>query len=519
MSLSNYSLNQRLNYILTLLQGLTPPPVGGYVTINGSQIIGTGTKTFTILPECSVVPTTNAQLVNKLYVDGLTADDTLQEVLTAGNTATGSHATITLTDTDTGGQANPILTLNNTNATGSVAMEVYKNKPSAVVAGDVLFNQSVYGNDSGLAKQEYTRISHTIRDGTGGTEDGSIEFGCFVNGAFANFLQINGVENEINATKPIDMVGNNIRSSTGSMTLTTALSTGLGNITATAKGSLTLASTTESMTLTTALSTGLGNITATAKGSLTLASATDQVLVNNNLTMATNKTITLTDNAPNVTSTIIGNGALVINDITTSDIATLSPQALSFGTSAPSTTYYTPSGFSNSDNSIVCNSSNGFYLNYGSAVNRTNLDLTTFEMYNSGGNLIDQVAIQNNGAGNPVFNMLSTDNTTGIPTPILRQAGISNQELNLNYSDLLLGTSTTLRLTNTTGGSGTLSYINTADASPLLITSNKSIEINTAIDLVLGGASIQSGTSSGSSGSYLRILLNGVYYKLALDND
>ena len=32
------------------------------------------------------------------------------------------------------------------------------------------------------------------------------------------------------------MVGNNIRSSTGSMTITTALSTGLGNITATAKG-------------------------------------------------------------------------------------------------------------------------------------------------------------------------------------------------------------------------------------------------------------------------------------------
>lgn len=49
-----------------------------------------------------------------------------------------------------------------------------------------------------LNKQEYTRISHTIRDGASGTEDRSIEFGCFTAGAFNNFLQIiNGVENEI----------------------------------------------------------------------------------------------------------------------------------------------------------------------------------------------------------------------------------------------------------------------------------------------------------------------------------
>ena len=165
--------------------------------------------------------------------------NTLQQVLDTGNTATGVNATITLTDTDVGGQANPMLTMTNTNATGSVALEVYKNKPTAGVAGDVLYNQSVYGKDSGNAKQEYTRVSHTLRDSAAGVEDGSIEFGCFVNGAMATFLQINGNENEINATKPIDMVGNNIRSSVGSMTITTTLSAGLGNITTAAKGDTT----------------------------------------------------------------------------------------------------------------------------------------------------------------------------------------------------------------------------------------------------------------------------------------
>ena len=51
---------------------------------------------------------------------------------------------------------------------------------------------------------------------------------------------------------------------------------------------------------------------------------------------------------------------------------------------------------------------------------------------------------------------------------------------------------------------------------------NGSIELkvnDTSGDLLLTGTNLQSGTSTGSSGQYLRIKLNGVYYKLALDND
>ena len=144
-------------------------------------------------------------------------------------------------------------------------MEVYKDKPTAGVAGDVLFSQSVYGKDSGNAKQEYTRISHTLRDGAAGVEDGSIEFGCFVNGAFANFFQINGNENEMNALKPLDMVGNNIRSSTGSMTITTVLSTGLGNITTAAKGDI-------SSTCVNASITATGNLALTGTADVSISS-------------------------------------------------------------------------------------------------------------------------------------------------------------------------------------------------------------------------------------------------------
>jgi hypothetical protein len=180
-----------------------------------------------------------------------------------------------LTSSTTGGQSNPILTLTNTNATGSVALEVFKDKPTAGVAGDVLFNQSVYGKDSFLNKQEYTRITHTLRDGTGGVEDGSIEFGCFVNGSFNNFLQINGNQNEVNCLKTLDMGSNNITTTTGDMTIQTTSSSGNGDLTITAKRELQLLSAGDDITISTASSTGAGDIDITGKGgSITTITAT-----------------------------------------------------------------------------------------------------------------------------------------------------------------------------------------------------------------------------------------------------
>jgi hypothetical protein len=55
--------------------------------------------------------------------------------------------------------------------------------------------------------------------------------GCFVNGAFANFLQINGNENEVNCLKVLDMGGNNIRTTAGNITLdATSAPSGVGDI-------------------------------------------------------------------------------------------------------------------------------------------------------------------------------------------------------------------------------------------------------------------------------------------------
>jgi len=150
-------------------------------------------------------------------------------------------------------------------------------------------------------------------------------------------------------------------------------------------------------------------------------------------------------------------------------------------------------------------------------VNYTQLDLDTFQMYNTGGALIDQIAFQNNGVGNPVFNLLTTDNTN--PSPLIQFVGISNQGMNITYNDVGAGANTDLQLKSNTGGSGQLSYTNTDPTQTLTISSNCTIELSTTQDLKLTGASLQSVTSSGSASQYLRINLNGTFYKIALDND
>jgi hypothetical protein len=155
--------------------------------------------------------------------------------ISAGTTGANQNAT-TILNSGIGGQVNPMLTMTNTNASGSVALEVYKNKPTASVGGDVLFNQSVYGKDGANNKQEYTRITHSVRDNTSGTEDGSIEMSCFVNGSVNTFLQLNGIENEVNCLKNLDMTGKNIVANTGDMIISTLSSTGTGNLSVQAKG-------------------------------------------------------------------------------------------------------------------------------------------------------------------------------------------------------------------------------------------------------------------------------------------
>jgi hypothetical protein len=150
---------------------------------------------------------------------------------------TGNANPNTFLSSGAGGATNPMIRMENTNATGSCALEVYKNKPTAGLNGDVLYNQSVFGKDSTNAKQEYTRISHTIRESVAGTEDGSIEFGVFTNGSIQNYIQINGNDlsnGEVNILRPLDLASG----STG--LIKTSVAGGSINITADTTGTVAL---------------------------------------------------------------------------------------------------------------------------------------------------------------------------------------------------------------------------------------------------------------------------------------
>jgi hypothetical protein len=222
---------------------------------------------------------------------GATTSSLTPTTSTITNTgATGGASVLTsnslsITDKDVGGSANPpILSLVNTNATGSIYQEVYKNKPTAGANGDVLFQQSVFGKDGGNAKQEFTRTTHTIRDFTAGIEDGSIEMGCFVNGTYANFLQLNGNQNEVNCLKTLDMGGNDILTSTGGLNVSTTGSTGSGDINITGKAGsiMTLSSTQINLN-----STGGNNVNLTSTGDINLSAVNNLIFTGTNLQSAT----------------------------------------------------------------------------------------------------------------------------------------------------------------------------------------------------------------------------------------
>jgi len=413
---------------------------------------------------------------------GITANN----VILTSNNLTSTTDTLTVKGLTSGYTSSPNIIVENAlasagNTTGVPSTKYYKSGRTTVL-NDVIMSQQFNAKNYANVEKTYGKIECSITGASAITgDDGALDFYTLINGVNQNVLRLNGADNENNTFRPFDLNGNALKTSVTNLEINSTSSTGTGQIILTPK-------------------------------------ATSNVNVNGDLLMTTDKTITLNDSSPNAVQTVIGNGQVLINDVT-NGLTTFQDQS-TFGiqNGTPTTTLYSINGFACNDNSIQCNSANGFYMNYGSPTNFTQLDLDTFEMYNTGGTLIDQITMGNNGTGNPVFNILSTDNTN--PSPLLRQTGISNQSIGFTYTDVGAGTGTNLQLTDNTGGSGQLNYTNTIDPTQTLtISSNCTIELSTTQDLQLTGVNLQAVTSSGPASQYFRIKLNGTFYKIALDND
>ena len=152
-----------------------------------------------------------------------------------GNGATGANATITLTNTGLGGTANPALSITKNNATAGFIYE-----PKIIIGRNVLQNEELYrmsvlGNTSTLANQEFARMEVTSSNVGASNNDGTIDFWASINGTISEVFRMNGADNENNSFRPLDMNGQDIKTSSGNMTISTASSTGTGTITITPK--------------------------------------------------------------------------------------------------------------------------------------------------------------------------------------------------------------------------------------------------------------------------------------------
>jgi hypothetical protein len=190
----------------------------------------------------------------------------LQQVLDAGNSATGANATITLNDTDPGGGSNPMLTLNqnDTNA-GAGSIRMFKNiSTNGSAIGEVSFvaKTAITGNP----EREYARIDARIRNNNTSNIDGSIGLSARVNDVLTEIVRVNGVDNQTEFLQPIDMNGNAINCSTGNLAINCAV------------GDITTTSTAGDINL---VVPGAGksiNLTASA-GSIALTASTDNLVL------------------------------------------------------------------------------------------------------------------------------------------------------------------------------------------------------------------------------------------------
>jgi hypothetical protein len=403
---------------------------------------------------------------------------------------------LTLVNSNAGGALNPQVILTNTNGTGSVAMEIYKNKPTVGVVGDPLFTQSVFGKDATLPngnKQEYTRITHTIRDPTAGSEEGSIEMGCFVGGTYQNLIQLNGVDapsGEVNILRPLDL---------------TTGSTGLIKVSG---------STSTDMTLDATLSQGTGNININPKLPTGVINLNGDVDMNNSELLiirdaSNNNRIEIEENQIDMFSTNGGDSAILqINN------------NVPLGTNSIVQRYTEDLVAGDIQTASLCIPTQQ-YIELNDTRPTRNQNIKLDNGFSSTTNRISMYKSDN----------VNLEGTTAITTTY------NDQALNFTSSNSTTSTSKSLVLENSVGG-GKLAYINNAgDTTGLTIDSanNNLLLQSTSVisgqgniefapsqsangQIVFTGASLQSTTAGGNSGEYLIIVLNGNTYKIKLED-
>ena len=167
--------------------------------------------------------------------------------LDIGNTATsapratlsGAGGTLILNQSTTGYTSTPSIKITNFFTTagslnGVPSVETYKSGRVAV-ANDVISSQNYYAKNYTGVKTEFAKIEALVRNTGLGNDDGLLRLSALINGVMTTMVEVNGADTDLNTFLPIDMNGNRLKSTTGSMIISTDTSIGTGNITITPK--------------------------------------------------------------------------------------------------------------------------------------------------------------------------------------------------------------------------------------------------------------------------------------------
>jgi len=193
---------------------------------------------------------------------------------------------------------------------------------------------------------------------------------------------------------------------------------------------------------------------------------------NGNFIIKTDSSLTLNDSAPNAVITTLGNGAIVINDTTNSKSSTLAQDNLSIQNTL-ATTYYSSTGFYSTDGSIYCNNTNGFIIASTTTTASSTLNLTDFNMVQSGVNNTDTILLQNTGGTNPTINLLTTDAATNNSA----ECAFSTSGGGFTYVNHSISTAKYLRFTNPAGGSSTIEHTDLINNAPLVIITDQDLQM------------------------------------------
>jgi len=211
------SLTQTYNTVTTTIN-----------TINTGVNCSTDVGAFNISgPQVGVTATTNMFLTGgnriNMSVGGNTRLnlDTIDTTLT--NPSSSGGGTTTIVGSGVVGKPALILTNQPSNlANNPTTLEMFYNKNIAGATGDITTAINFFGEDASTNKIQLGGIESVLTQanpapGTG--PDGAMDFYTCVNGTKSLVMRLNGADNENNSFRPLDMNGQNIRTSTGSMTI------------------------------------------------------------------------------------------------------------------------------------------------------------------------------------------------------------------------------------------------------------------------------------------------------------